>query len=111
MLILLVFFCYTCLPLLWLLFSLIYDEHHTSEHFLNSAPFGDRSGVLRKDVRPDESQRKAPAVCVYSRFSRSSGRGGVTVVARCLKAALRDALGKASTGQGLDLDTQMVTQN
>jgi hypothetical protein len=107
----LLFFRYMFLPLLWLLFSLIYDEHHTSEHFLNSAPCGDRSGVLRKDVRPDESQRKAPAVCVYSRFSRSSGRGGVTVVARCLKAALRDALGKASTGQGLDLDTQMVTQN
>ena len=76
----------------------------TRAPFLTQLPVATAPARLRKDVRPDESQRKAPAVCVYSRFARSSGRGGVTIVARCLKAALRDALGKASTGQGLDLD-------
>lgn len=50
-----------------------------------------------KDVRPEESKQKKPAMCVYSR-DPDSGRGGITVVERTLKALLRDAVGKASTG-------------
>lgn len=53
-----------------------------------------------KDVRPEESQRKKPAMCLMTRESNHSGRGGLAVAEKLLKAGLRDALGKASTGQG-----------
>ena len=53
-----------------------------------------------KDVRPEESQRKKPAMCLMTRESNYSGRGGLAVAEKLLKAGLRDALGKASTGQG-----------
>ena len=53
-----------------------------------------------KDVRPEESQRKKPAMCLMTRESKVSGRGGLAVAEKLLKAGLRDALGKASTGQG-----------
>ena len=54
---------------------------------------------LRKDVRPEETKRKKPAVCVY-RHGISASSGGVLVASLELKAALRDAVGKASSGQG-----------
>ncbi|CAJ1403671.1 unnamed protein product [Effrenium voratum] len=52
-----------------------------------------------RQVRPEESKRSPPGIYVYSRAAACGGRAGLAVAERKLKALLRDAVGKASTGQ------------
>ena len=52
--------------------------------------------VELKHVRPDDTKRKKPAMCVFSRHPSTSGRVGLAVAEGLLKALLRDAVGKLS---------------
>ncbi|OLQ09808.1 hypothetical protein AK812_SmicGene6582 [Symbiodinium microadriaticum] len=62
--------------------------------------------VPLKHVRPEQSQRPKPAIFIYCR-ERSSVRSGLLLAQRTLQARLRDAVGRASTGQAWYRDKGM----
>ncbi|CAE7375410.1 unnamed protein product [Symbiodinium natans] len=62
--------------------------------------------VPLKHVRPEQGKRLKPAICIYSRLT-GSVRSGLLLAQRTLQARLRDAVGRASTGQAWYRDKGM----